>query len=131
MRKIFAELFVAQIIILNAFVHSFAGETTLRCRVQNEYHLTDEGQLVKPEKYYYTKASFSVERSTGRIIGGAFSNKGDYQMKVIDGDSFKVFSFAEKRGVAESLSIKTWQEGKIKPFVGIDYLQTVVTGICD
>jgi hypothetical protein len=47
--------------------------------VKNEYHLTDNGQLVKPEKYYYTGASFSVERSTGKIVGGAFNNNGDYQ----------------------------------------------------
>jgi hypothetical protein len=99
--------------------------------VKNEYHLTDDGQLVKPDKYYYLNSSFSVERSSGKIIGGVFNNEGDYQKKVIDGKSFKVFSFADKRGVAESLAIKTHQKGIKSSFVGIDYLQTVVTGTCD
>ncbi|MFV2058292.1 MAG: hypothetical protein ACC707_17640 [Thiohalomonadales bacterium] len=129
--KIFFGILLVHIIILGGSINSVADELTFRCEVKNEYHLTDEGLLVKPEKYYYTKASFSVERSTGRVIGGAFNNQGDYQMKVVDGGSFKVFSFAEKRGVAESLAIRTRQEGKIKSFIGIDYLQTVVTGICD
>ena len=64
-------------------------------------------------------------------MGGAFNNEGEYQMKVIDGSSFKVFSFAESRGVAESLAIRTWKSGNKQSFIGIDYLQTVVTGVCD
>ena len=127
----FMRILLVHIIILGGSIKSVADELTFRCEVKSEYHLTDDGLLVKPEKYYYTKSSFSVERSTGRIIGGVFNNKGDYQMKVIDGGSFKVFSFAEKRGVAESLAIRTRQEGETKAFIGIDYLQTVVTGICD
>ena len=108
-----------------------ADEISFRCMVKNEYHLTDDGQLVKPDQNYYLNSSFSVERSSGKIIGGVFNNEGDYQKKVIDGGSFKVFSFADKRGVAESLAIKTHQKGKKASVVGIDYLQTVVTGTCD
>lgn len=117
--------------ILGNSIFSVADEISFRCTVKNEYQLTDDGQLVKPEKYYYTGSSFSIERSSGKIVGGAFNNKGDYQMKVIDGGSFKVFSFAEQRGVAESLAIKTWPKGVKKSFIGIDYLQTVVAGVCD
>ncbi len=127
----YAGVLLVHIIIFGGSINSVADELSFRCEVKNEYHLSDKGLLVKPEKYYYTKASFSVERSTGRIIGGAFNNQGDYQMKVIDGGSFKVFSFAEKRGVAESLAIRTRQEEETKAFIGTDYLQTVVTGICD
>ncbi|MEJ2169531.1 MAG: hypothetical protein P8X90_28840, partial [Desulfobacterales bacterium] len=79
-------------------------------------------------------ATFAVERSTGKIIGGAFNNKGDYQIKVVDSGnsgSFKVFSFSEKRRISESLAIRTRAEGEKKPFVGMDFLQTVVTGVCD
>jgi hypothetical protein len=106
----------------------FADEISFRCIVKNEYHLTKDGQLIKPDKYYYCNSSFVVERSSGKILGGVFNNEGDYQKNVIGGGSFKVFSFAEKRGVAESVAIKTHQEGQKKPFIGIDYLQTVVTG---
>ena len=130
-KKILLVIFVVHIIIWGGSIHSVADEISFRCTVKNEYRLTDDGQLVNPEKYYYTKTSFSVERSTGKIIGGAFNNKGDYKMKIIDGGSFKVFSFAEQRGVAESLAIRTRQDGRKKVFIGIDYLETVVTGICD
>ena len=134
MKKILLGTLVVHMIIWGGSIHCVADEISFRCTVNNEYYLTDDGQLVKPEKYYYTGASFFVERSTGRIIGGAFNNKGDYQKKVLDSGSagsFKVFSFSEKRGVAESLAIRTRQEGGKKSFIGIDYLQTVVTGICD
>jgi len=128
--KAFIALLVISTILQGSAILSFADEILFRCKVINEYYLTDDGQLVKPEKYYYSGSSFSVDRSTGRITGSAFNNKGDYQVKVIDGGSFKVFSFAEKRGVAESLAIRTGQWGN-KSFIGIDYLQTVVTGICE
>ena len=119
---------VISAMILSGAIVSVAGEIAFRCKVNNEYDLTDDGQLVKPKKYLYTGSSFSVERSTGRIIGGAFGNKGDYQVKVLEGDLFfKVFSFAEIRNVGEYLIIRKDQGS----FVGIDYLQTVVTGICD
>jgi hypothetical protein len=129
--KILLALYVITALILGGAMRSVADDISFRCQVTNEYELTDDGQLVKPERYFYTGALFSVERSTGRIIGGVFENKGDYQMKVIDGYSFKVFSFAEKRRVAESLAIRPIQGGKEYSFVGIDHLQTVVTGTCD
>lgn len=131
MAKILVGVFIALTIALSHSIDSVAGEIAFRCRVKAEYQLTDDGYLVKPEKYYYKNASFSIERATGRIVGAAFSNKGDYQTKVVDNGSFNVFSFAEKRGVAESLAIQTWQDGKRKSFIGIDYLQTIVTGTCD
>ena len=112
-------------------INLLADEISFRCKVINEYELSDDGQLVVPEKYIYRNTTFAVDRSTGKIIGFAFNNKGDYQVKVIDKGSFKVFSFSEWRGVAETLVIKTWRDGEIKSFVGIDYLQTVVTGTCD
>jgi len=128
-------LLVTGAMVLSGAVASVAGEFEFRCKVTNEYELTDDGQLVKPKKYFYTGESFSIERSTGRISAYPFNNNGDYQMKVIDGGSFKVFSFAETRGVAESLAIRKYRKDEKQleqyPFVGIDYLQTVVTGICD
>jgi len=113
----------------------FAGEYSFRCTVKNEYQLTVDGQLIKPARYFYPGSSFSVERSTGKIAGGSFDNKADFQIKVVDsGDngSYKVFSFAKERKVAESLTIITRQkeDGKM-PFIFVDYLQVVVTGICD
>jgi hypothetical protein len=129
--ELFITVFVLHAIILCGVISAKADEISFRCTVKAEYKLTDDGQLVEAKSLYYRGSSFSIDRSTGRILGGAFNNKGDYQMKVIDGGSFKVFSFAENRGVAESLSIKTWLEAEKKPFVGIDYLQTVVTGVCD
>lgn len=112
-------------------INSFADEISFRCVVKNEYLLSDDGQLVKPDKSYYLNSSFSLERASGKITGGVFNNKGDYQKKVIDGGSFKVFSFADKRGVAETLALKMHENGKKASFVGIDYIQTVVTGNCD
>ena len=111
--------------------YSVAADDCFRCIVKNEYHLTDDGQLVKPERYYYLNSSFSVDKATGKIVGGVLNNTGDYKKSVIDNGSFKVFSFSKERGVAETLAIKSQQEGKKKPFVGIDYLQIVVTGVCE
>ena len=127
------KFFFLTVIILSilASTNLIADEISFRCTVKKEYDLTNDGQLVEPDKYYYLNSSFSVERSSGKIIGGVFNNQGDYQKKVIDGYSFKVFSFAEKRGVSESLAIRPNQSGKMAAFVGIDYLQTVVTGTCD
>lgn len=129
MRFVISVLFI---LLTFAPISLFADEISFRCTVKNEYYLTDDGQLVKPDKHYYLNSSFSVERSSGQIIGGVFNNEGDYQKKVIDaGESFKIFSFSDKRGVAESITIRTHQKGKKVSFVGIDYLQTVVTGTCD
>ncbi len=128
MRFGFLAIFI--LLIFNP-ISLLADEISFRCTVKNEYSLTDDGQLAKPEKYIYLNSSFSVERSSGKIVGGILDNEGDYQKKFIDGGSFKVFSFAEKRGVAESLAIRTHQDGKKKAFVAIDYLQRVVTGTCD
>ncbi len=130
-RKMRFSILVIFILFIFSPISLLADEISFRCTVKNEYSLTDAGQLVKPEKYYYLNSSFSVERSSGKIVGGVFNNEGDYQKKVIDGGSFKVFSFADKRGVAESLAIKTNQKDKKAAFVGIDYLQTVLTGTCD
>jgi hypothetical protein len=130
-RKSCIGILVLSILINFASKNLSADDISFQCIVKNEYHLTNDGQLVKHDKYYYLSSSFSVERSSGKILGYAFNNEGDYHKRVIDGESFKVFSFAEKRGVSESLAIKTYQDGKKKSFVGIDYLQTVVTGICD
>jgi len=131
-------VFVINTIILGGATLSLADAFSFRCKVKNVYELTADGQLVKTEESSYAGMTFSVERSTGKIIGGVFDNtrtvskeKSDYQMKVIDGSSFKVFTYAESRKVAESLAVRTWQEGNESPFVGIDYLQTVVTGTCD
>lgn len=125
-------IFFAFFILLSFIpVCLFADEISFRCVVKNEYNLTDNGKLTKPDKYYYLNSSFSVERASGKIDGYAFNNEGDYQKKVIDGGSFIIFSFAEKRGIAESLAIKTHKDGKMKSFIGIDYLQTVVTGTCN
>ena len=126
--------FIISVIVLGSADISYAGEFSFRCKVENEYELTENGQLVKAEKGSYRGSSFSVERSTGRIVGGAFNNKGDYQIKVADSGksgSFKVFSYSENRKVTESLAIITRSEAEKKPFVGIDFLQAVVTGTCD
>jgi len=111
----------------------FADEVSFRCKVKNEYQLTDDGQLVKSEKLIYVDHSFTVERSTGKVFGYPFFNQSDYHIKVVDSSdtgSFKVLFYSE-RGIAESLAIKTRQEGSQKPFIGIDFLQTVFTGVCD
>lgn len=113
-----------------------AGEISFRCTVKNEYKLSADGQLVKPDKiYYFAGANFEVERSTGKIVGGGLDNKGDFQIKVLDsGDnaSFKVFSYAQERNVAESLTIITREkENGVVPFIFIDYTQVVLTGVCD
>lgn len=131
MKKILLGLLALCVLVNFADGDAVADEKTFRCRVKNVYELTDDGQLIKNKIHFYRDSSFRVKKSSGRIIGGAFDNKGDYQMKVVAGGSYKVFSFADSRGVAESVAIRTWQEGKIKSFIGIDFLQTVLTGVCD
>ena len=98
MKKIPVLLLSGFIILFVCSVSSVADEICFRCTVNNEYYLTDDGQLVKPKKHYYLNSAFSVSKD---------------------------------RGVAENLAVRNWQEGKMKSFVGIDYLQVVVTGVCD
>ena len=107
-------------------------EISFRCKVKAAYDLADDGKLI--ESGMYLESTFTVERSTGNIIGGSFNNKGDYQIKVVDSGlagSYKVFSYSPGRRIAESLAIITRAESEKKPFVGIDYLQIIVTGTCD
>ncbi|CAB1084346.1 hypothetical protein D1AOALGA4SA_11871 [Olavius algarvensis Delta 1 endosymbiont] len=130
--RVFTVIFVIATLLLGDVILLFADEISFRCKVKAVYDLTDDGRLIESGKY--RGATFAVERATGKIIGGAFDNKGDYQIKVVDSGksgSFKVFSFSAMRRISESVAIREWSEGASKPFVGIDYLQTVVTGTCD
>ena len=127
-------LIVIYVLLIPASV--FAGEFSFRCEIMSQYELTSEGKLVKPEKSaYYPGASFEVDRTTGKIVGAGMNSPSDFQLKVIDSGnngSFKVFSFAEQRKVAESLVIiiRDKKNGKM-PFVYVDLLQAIVTGTCD
>ena len=109
----------------------FAGDYCFECTVRNEYRLTDGGQLVKPERYYSIGQTFTIDRRSGRIIGGPFHNVGsDYQVKVVErGSSYKILTFSPRRPIAESLTISR-ADGVNIPFIGIDYLQVIVTGTC-
>lgn len=134
MLKILIAVFVAQLLLFGYYTQSVADEVSFRCTVHQVFDLSSNGDLVKSKNQTLMNATFSIDRTTGNIIGNVFNNEGDYKTKVIDSGSkgsFKVFSFAERRGIAESLAVETRHDGKEKPFIGVDYLQTVIVGTCN
>ena len=134
MKKLLLGILVLQITIFSAVFYSIAGEISFRCKVQYEYHFAVDGKLDEKDQWHFKNTSFEVERSTGRVVGTTFSIEPGLNDKIVESGeegSFKLFNYIDK-GKADFLAIKTWQKenGKM-PFVFIDYLQTVLTGVCD
>jgi len=109
-----------------------AAEVSFRCTIKKTYNLADSGHLIERDNIGYTDLSFEIERSTGRIPSGAFMNSGEYAITVIDaGEEYSYRIVSTDGEIAQYLSVSIYQEGSKKAFVGINFLNAVVTGVCD
>ena len=115
---------------------SIAGDSHYECIVVSAGKLTEEGTL---SPHWTNKsivgAKFTVDRVTGRIIGGPLDNS-NMKIEVIDKGSnemsFQSFSKSTIRTHSTYIEIQEFMPGEGKPFVGTTtlYYPGVYSGIC-
>lgn len=128
MKLIFAFLFI---VFTNA---SFAA-SAYKCIVTNTAALNINGKLSETEFTKFSKATeFVVDKGTGRISGGTFSNhNANGQPQVLDFGSkeqaFKALTIFKPNITINYLYIEEFAENKEKPFMFIDG-SNVFSGKC-
>ena len=115
---------------------AFAGDTHYTCIVVSASKLTAEGALasdwsMKP----FLGQAFTVDRKTGRILGGPLENS-KMRIQIIHKGSvetsFQVFAHSRQQSHTTHIQIEEFQATASKPFVGtttLDY-PGVYSGTC-
>jgi hypothetical protein len=113
-----------------------AGDSHYECTVLSAWTLTDKGTL---ESHWTNKsmvgAKFTVDRITGRIIGGPLDNA-NLKNEVIDRGtremSFQALSRSTQKTHTTHIEIQEFVSGSEKPFVGTTtlYHPGVYSGVC-
>ena len=113
-----------------------AGDTHYLCTIVSASQVTDDGTLADN---WFTKSrigqQFTVDRETGRIIGGPLDNA-RLRIKLIDKGtremSFQSIAFSTQHSHTTHIQIQEWQLTETKPFVGTTtlYYPGVYSGIC-
>ena len=113
-----------------------AGEFHYECTVISAGTLTDKGTLAP---HWTNKsmvgAKFTVDRVTGRIIGGPLDNA-NLKVEVIDRGthemSFQAFSRSTQKTHTSLIEIQEFVTGAEKPFIGTTtlYYPGVYSGTC-
>lgn len=113
-----------------------AGDFHYECTVVSAWQLTEKGTLAP---HWTTKlmigAKFTVDRVTGRIIGGPLDNP-NMKTEVIDRGtremSFQALSRSTQMTHTTHIEIQEWVLGVEKPFVGMTtiYYPGVYSGTC-
>jgi hypothetical protein len=113
-----------------------AGDSHYECTVLSAWTLTEKGKL---EPHWMNKsmvgAKFTVDRVTGRIIGGPLDNA-NLKNEVIDRGSrdmsFQAFSRSTQLTHTIHLEVQEFMSSTEKPFVGKTtlYYPGVYAGIC-
>jgi hypothetical protein len=113
-----------------------AGDTHYFCTIISASRLSDDGTLANEALTKPTIGQqFTVDRETGRIIGGPLDNsrlriqlidKGTHEM------SFQSIAFSTQHSHTTHIQIQEWQLTETKPFVGTTtlYYPGVYSGIC-
>ncbi len=113
-----------------------ASDTHYECTVVSAMKLTDQGTLlphwtIKP----MVGAKFTVDRVTGRIMGGPLDNA-NLKIEVVDRGtsemSFQAFSRSTQKTHTSLIEIQEFVSDAEKPFVGTTtlYYPGVYSGIC-
>ncbi|MEQ1793000.1 MAG: hypothetical protein ABL970_02320 [Nitrospira sp.] len=129
-----ATAIAACLITLSGLTH--AGDSHYECTVLSTWTLTQYGGL---EPHWTNKSmvgnKFTVDRITGRIIGGPLDNA-NLQIEVIDRGtremSFQALSRSTQKTHTTHIEIQEFLSGTEKPFVGMTtlYYPGVYSGIC-
>jgi hypothetical protein len=134
-KSLFAALLPACLTL--AFTCStFAGQTHYTCIIMSASKLTGDGALasdwsMKP----FLGQKFTVDRETGRIIGGPLENS-KMRIQLIDKGSvetsFQVFAHSRQKSHTTHIQIEEFQGTESKPFVGTTTLDHpgVYSGTC-
>ena len=115
---------------------TFAGDTHYSCIIMSASTLTGEGALatdwsMKP----FLGQEFTVDRETGRILGGPLENS-KMRIQLIDKGSvetsFQVFAHSRQKSHTTHIQIEEFQGTESKPFVGTTTLDHpgVYSGKC-
>jgi hypothetical protein len=113
-----------------------AGDTHYTCIIISASRLTDEGTLASHSSLKSTIGEkFTVDRETGRIIGGPLDNS-HLKIQLIDKGSremsFQSFALSTQRSHTIHIQIQEFQPAESKPFVGTTtlYYPGVYSGTC-
>lgn len=127
---------IAFLCLTAASGQSNAGDFHYECKVVSAVRVTEEGTL-SPD--WATKlwmgVKFTVDRVTGRMIGGPLDNP-NITTEVIDRGSremsFQSFSRSTQMSHTTHIQIQEYISGADKPFVGTTtlYFPGVYSGIC-
>ena len=127
---------LAVVLIAVVYGASSAGEAHYECTVVSAERLTEKGML-SPDGTIKSMvgAKFTVDRGTGRIIGGPLDNS-NLKIDVVDRGtremSFQAFSRSTQRTHTTLIEIQEFVSGTEKPFVGTTtlYYPGVYSGMC-
>ena len=123
---------LAIVTMLSLFsVTCHAGASNYRCTIKSVMETNTNGVLTKaPSKKL---KAFSVDRNDGSVTGGPFDNASYGDIQVVNhGDSGSPFQVFMNDGFkSDYLQVMEYAKPDKKPFIGIDYLGTVYSGICE
>ena len=99
-----------------------AGDNHYECAVVSALKITEQGSLLPHWSHEsLVGAKFTVDRITGRIIGGPLDNA-NFKTEVIDKGSretsFQAFSRSTQKSHTAQIEIQEFASGLEKPFVG-------------
>ena len=130
---------VAMIILLGFAAGSriaSAGDTHYECTVVAAVKVTEQGALAPHwSNKSMVGAKFTIDRITGRIIGGPLDNM-NLKTDVIDKGSremsFQALSRSTQKTHATHIEVQEFASGTEKPFVGMTtlYHPGVYSGVC-
>lgn len=127
---------VAVLCLASVSARGSASDTHYECTVVSAVNLTNQGTLsphwaIKP----MVGVKFTVDRVTGRIMGGPLDNV-NLKIEVVDRGtsemSFQAFSRSTQKTHTSLIEIQEFVSGAEKPFVGTTtlYHSGVYSGIC-
>ena len=135
MKRSFINVFVGVVLSLIGSLAT-AGPTDYTCVVLAANKLTVKGTLIP---HWAVKSQigekFTVDRVTGRILGGPLDNA-RMEIRLIDKGSnemsFQVFGQSTQRTHTSHIQVEEFQVGAVKPFLGMTtlYHPGVYTGTC-
>jgi len=128
-------IFVLLSIIL--FSSNCFSANDFRCIVKESYTLEDNGKLSSDTNVAKSSLNkeFIVNRQTGQITGGGFTNTMSGQMPKVynylpSENGFKAITIYKPNYTVDYLQINEFREGKEKPFIYKGAWGEIITGVC-
>ena len=123
--------------LLCVFSPGLFAADNFQCTVNNAYTLERNGELdsTTPVAKIEVGKVFTVDRETGRMIGSGLTNHmSGQQPKVYDylpqENSYKAITIYAPNFTVDYLEIRTYEDGKLKPFLYKGAWGSIMTGVC-